>query len=153
MGSIIEGVAQMVSGTIEGDAASKANKAQYIREQNQADAAIQGARDKGAYETGKLRILNSRVVADQKVAYTNSGVDATSGTAANVQANTAALGEYDAQQAAITAAREVYGYKEGKKQSEQDYWARKTNIEAKGLTSTLGGFAKTAGGMASMGKG
>lgn len=153
MSGIFEGASQFINAPFELQSEQSASNRQYQREQAQADAAIQGAQDKGAYESGKARILSASTAAKQKVAYANSGVDPTSGTAADVQADTSALGELDAQTLAIKAAREVYGYQEGKKQSKEEWYARKGNMERKFASAELGGLAKFAASGGSLGAG
>lgn len=144
MGGVLEGGAELVGTLSQSNAALEANRTQYAREQAQADAAIQGAIDKGNYTQAKVRILNTRVQREQLSGFANAGVDARSGTAANTQANTAALGEMDAQQAAIDAAREVFGIKTGRAQSKEEYEARKKNIQRNRDFGYLGSEAKIA---------
>ena len=154
MGGLISGIvsgATDISTAIgQGKAESEANDAQLARERQQANVAIDSARERGAYESGKLRIQGAQVAAKQKVAYANSGVDATSGTAAAVQADTAALSEFDAQRASINAARDVWGFQESKKQSEEDWQMRQRNIGRKQEGQALGGLAKGIGGIFSL---
>jgi hypothetical protein len=77
-----------------------------------AERASGDALQRGAIEAGKARIAGSRLEAKQRVAYTASGVDASVGTPANVIADTAALGELDAQTVENNAAREAWGYRQ-----------------------------------------
>ncbi len=65
---------------------------------------------RGGVDAGKIRQKGSRIAEEQKVAYANSGVDSSVGTAANVQADTAAISELDAQTAKNNAAREAWGF-------------------------------------------
>lgn len=151
LGDVIGGVMQMFDG--EAAAEQVANRQQYERERKQAAVALQGAREKGAYEQGRQRILAERTLREQNVAYANSGIDATSGTAANVQANSAGLAELDSQTLAINAAREAWGIIETKRQSDDEFRNRYEASTRKQTGAILGGFSRYASGALSMGQG
>ena len=161
MGSSIGGgIANIVAGLGEVDlsekeaaAADAANHNQLRRERRQADNAIDTALQKGEFEAGRQRLYGAMLQAKQRNAYYASGVDATKGTAAAVQADSAALADRDAQQTAIDAAREVWGYKESKRQSQEEYEARKAGIANKRQAGQLGGYTKFIGGASQVGAG
>jgi hypothetical protein len=157
MGGLISG---LVSGGMDigtsleqGKADAEANELQLQRERRQANVAINSAMERGNFEAGKQRLLTSQFVAKQRQAYTASGVDASSGTTAAVQADTAALGEFDAQQISINAAREAWGYREQKTQAEENWGLNERNNNRKVTAGTLGGLSKGVAGIASLGGG
>lgn len=76
-----------------------------------ADDAAADALQRGAKEAGAVRMAGSELAAAQALAFTNSGVDASVGTAASVQSGTRARANLDALTAANNAAREAWGYK------------------------------------------
>lgn len=88
-----------------------ANDQQLANEEGYADAAAADSLHRGGTAAGLARMDASKLSAEQNVAYANSGVDASTGTAADVQASTNALGEYNAQVIANNAAREAWGHK------------------------------------------
>lgn len=147
---MISGAVQMGTSLEERNAEMTASDTQWNRERRAANVAIEGAQEKGAFESAKQRMMTSQLVAKQRQAYEASGVDSTQGTAASVQANTAALGEMDAQQVAVNAAREAWGYKEQRKQSDEEHLNRRGNIERKAAAGTIGGMAQFGKGAASL---
>lgn len=74
------------------------------------DAASDALR-RGVGEAGEYRAAGGQVASSQFVAFTNSGVDATVGTAANVIGATRAKAELEALTIENNAAREAWGYK------------------------------------------
>ena len=151
MGGIISGSYGMFAAADEASAAHAANRLQYDRDTSALTTAIESAREKGAFEQGRQRVLGTQLAAKQRTAYANSGVDATQGTAAAVQADTAALNELDSQQIAINAAREVWGYREQKKQTRENRDATSANINRKAIGQGLGAFSQALGGWLSFG--
>lgn len=106
-GSLIQGALGVDSGIQQGK-----------QDRKQADANTAAANDaateslrRGALEAGQVRSEGSQLQAKQNVAYANSGVDATVGTAATVQAATKSKAELDALTVENNAAREAWGYK------------------------------------------
>lgn len=151
MGGIIEGSVGMFMAAEQQNAELRANELKFRRDTAAADLAIESARERGAWESGKARIMGEKLGREQMVAYANSGVDASSGTAAQVQGNTAALAEMDAQQLAINAAREVYGIREQKKQMKENRELEAENIKRKAIGQGLGSYSKALGGWLSFG--
>ena len=76
-----------------------------------ANAAAADALQRGAADAGQMRQAGAQLAARQAVAYANSGVDASVGTAANVQASAAAQAELEAKTLENNAMREAFGYK------------------------------------------
>ncbi len=72
----------------------------------EADAAARGRQ-----AAGLTRMQTSQLVAKQRAAYSAGGVDASVGTAADVQTGTRALGELEAQRVQNNAMREAWGHK------------------------------------------
>lgn len=141
-GAIIQGVLSVDSSIVEGQAA----KRQADRNTQQANEAATDATNRGVLEAGGARMAGSAAAARQAVAYTASGVDATVGTAANVQAGTKALAELDALTAENNAAREAWGYrKHGMDfQTQAGIDASRRNREMVGTVLSTGGKVATA---------
>jgi hypothetical protein len=113
-----------------------------------AQRAAVDALERGAREAGQSRIDTSKLIAAQKVAYANSGVDPTVGTAANVQADTRAMGELDAKTLQNNAVREAWGYRTyGIKYQTQAQLAatRGTNQAVGTVLGGLGRFTEPVG--------
>lgn len=108
VGSMASSVVEMVANMQE--ATSQRVEAETNRDL--ADRAAADAVDRGNQLSGRTRVQVSQLVAKQRVAYANSGVDPNVGTAANVQADTAAAGELDAITRENNAAREAWGFKQ-----------------------------------------
>lgn len=151
MGGLIGGIGELATLNDSARVRDDAIDLQYGRDTAVADAGMRGARDKGAFESGRQRIYGTSLAAKQRQAYTASGVDATQGTAAAVQADTAALSELDAQRASINAARDVWGYQQAKKQAlaDRDIKRRDSNNQYTG--QLLGGVGKSVSGAMSLG--
>lgn len=150
MGSLVGGITQMATGIQQANDAEKTSAIQRNQVKQQADIAIDQARQQGAYTSGKVLVQGAQLAGQQKMAYANSGVDVTRGTAANVQANSAALNQLDAQQASINAAKQVWGYEEQKKFADQDYATRSQNINTQEGGAILGGMGKWGVGIAQL---
>lgn len=136
MGGIISGAGSMFTGlatmtTELADAESEYNAADRSLGQN-----IRVTQRKSALEAGKLRSQGSQLIARQKVAYANSGVDATVGTPASVMADTRLMSELDAQTAENNAANEVWGFKT-QRLAAKDAWDKKKTAAAIKFGSTV----------------
>jgi hypothetical protein len=105
------------------------------------------AKQLGDYEAGQLRMLGSQMISKQRTAYANSGIDATSGTAASVMADTRLMTERDARQAENNAARRVRGYREQKRQAESEYRRRIDEETYKSVGSIMGGIGDFTGSL------
>lgn len=73
----------------------------------QADDAIQ----RGNLEAGKVRKRTNKMIGDQRASFGAQGIDPASGSAANIENETSAMGELDALTAKNNAWREAWGYK------------------------------------------
>ena len=69
----------------------------------------QTVRNAGVTESSNVKLKTGTQVAAQRAAYAGSGIDVNSGSAADVQAATKSLGEYDANMTQYNAARAAYG--------------------------------------------
>jgi hypothetical protein len=83
-----------------------------IDEQNAAlaDAQAQDAIARGSVDEGRQRLATRQNIGATRAAQAASGVDISSGSAADVQASEAGLGELDALTIRNNAAREAWGY-------------------------------------------
>ena len=134
----IQGVLGVDSAIGEGKVSAK----QAQQNKDLADRAAADALARGAGEAGKMRAAGSDLAAQQMVAFANSGVDASVGTAANVQASTKAKAELEALTLENNAAREAWGYKKHGLQFETQAGidAARRNREAAGtLLGAAGG--------------
>jgi hypothetical protein len=82
------------------------------RAAQQAERQVVDAQVRGAQAAGVTRMQTSQLVAKQRQAYAAGGVDASTGTAADVQTSTRALGELEAEKVEFSAMREAWGHKE-----------------------------------------
>lgn len=104
------------------------------------------ATERGNLEAGRARLQGSQMIARQKVAYANSGVDSTVGTAANVQADTRALTELDAKTIENNAAREAWGYKKQGEKFRKELDINRSRAESQMYGTILTTVGKLASG-------
>lgn len=116
--------------------------------QNQvlAERAASDAVERGRYEAGLSRMKTSSVIAKQRVAYANSGVDATVGTPADVAADTRVIGEMDAKTIQNNAAREAWGFRTQGERFGQEMEKESERNKYKIAGTILGGLGRMAGG-------
>jgi hypothetical protein len=148
VGGIIGGASQAGMAVAQEGADLQAAVTKNRRTNLAITAGMQAAREKGDYQVQKINAQGTQLAAQQKSAYTNSGVDASSGTAAQVQANTAALSALDAQTAANNAAKEVWGFRQGRVQADENLAQESDNARRKMWGGILGGMSQFAGGAA-----
>jgi hypothetical protein len=154
MGDLIKGAGQLVMATEQSQANQTAITTQLNNDLRAANFNIADTQQRGAAEAGRIRSSGSQLAAAQKVAYANSGVDASVGTAADVQASTAALAELDAQTAKNNAALDVWKFKQQKTQARDTAKAARSANDRETAGAVLGGIASWTNGIASMaGKG
>lgn len=149
LGSMISGVGNIYSG-FQGQADAQA-AAQTEWNTNDALAQYNArlARQSGAVKEENVRVGGASTEAQQGMAYANSGVDAGVGTAAQVQANTAAQTEMDAQTQANNTARQAWGFKVQQEQAHQTYVAQTKAASNKAIGSILTGAGQIMGGFSS----
>ncbi len=113
-----------------------------------ADAGAADAQARGNRAAGQLRLEASQLGAQQKVAYAASGVDATTGTPAEVQGFTRAVGELDAITTSNNAALEAWGLRREASQHREAARFEKTRTKLKVAGSLLGGVGQGLGAVA-----
>lgn len=104
----------------------------------------------GAGETSAdwQRVRTGQAVGTQRSAQAANGIDVNSGSASQLQDDTAMLGELDALTIQNNAAREAYGYRVQAKQDLMNAAQVKTNAGNKATGSILGGFGSAFGSFA-----
>jgi hypothetical protein len=142
-GTLVGRQSELEAGTAN---ARELNRQALLEDANAVDALQQGAQ-----RAGLARMAGTALAAKQRMAYAASGVDATVGTPAQVQASTALLSEYNAQLAKNDAVRAAFRFRESaraKRLQAQDVINKLGNgwTEAVGMGSTLvGGVSKALG--------
>lgn len=110
-----------------------------ISERAAADAIL-----RGSLEADEQRKQTQQVIGSQRVAFAANGIDVNTGTAGQIQNDSAALGELDALTIANNAAREAYGYQvQAMDQRQQGKLARYSG-KMEMIGSILGGAEKAA---------
>lgn len=89
----------------------KANQALANYNANVAEYQADDAIKRGVVAAGRRRLQTKQVIGEQRVNLASQGVDVNEGSAVDVQANAAYLGELDAVTIQNNAAREAWGYK------------------------------------------
>lgn len=139
------GLTMMAGGTaFSAVGSSKAGKAnQRLAEANAAVAEIQAADaiQRGEIEEGIHRTKVKGIIGSQRAAFAAAGVDVNSGSAVDVQADSAKFGELDALTIRTNAAREAWGYKVGA----EDMRARGKIARNQGDSQALGTIVSAAG--------
>jgi hypothetical protein len=107
------------------------------------------ARIRGAQETGAARTVATHRTGEARALAAASGVDPSQGSAGDIVAATAALGELDALTIQSNAAREAWGHEA---QSEMNLEAAKAKRK-QGRLGALGGFLSTGAKAFGMGGG
>lgn len=121
-------------------------QAQSLQNRDQANFAAADAVDRGNQQVGRIRKQGTDLVAAQRGAYANSGVDPTVGTAADVQADTATITEQDARTATNNAAREAWGFRQQAAKFEQEKRLEESRNNAKQAGTWLTALGRLAGG-------
>jgi hypothetical protein len=106
---------------------------------------------RGAREAGRLRMLGAQNNETQKVGYAASNVDPTSGTAAAVQADSAAMTELDAQTVKNNAAREAWGFRLQGVQGGKNLQTKLGSVQRAQYGSIATGLGQFTSGAAGMG--
>lgn len=124
----------------------KSRDAELAQNARLAQMAALDAMARGNTEAGRVRMQGTQLARKQFVAYANSGVDPTQGTAARTQEQTAALSELDAQTVQNNAAREAWGFKAKASEFERE---RKNATQRTGMrmaATVLGTVGRMQGG-------
>lgn len=109
--ALVLGLGSLVVNAAGAASESDAREKEALANQKLADDAAVDALDRGRLEAGFTRAAGTQLQSSQRVAYQASGVDQSFGTAANVQADTAAHIELQARTIENNAAREAWGFK------------------------------------------
>jgi hypothetical protein len=114
VGSAIAGIGMQAYGQIKGGRAAQtaANAAAEREEFNAglADQAAGDARARGAEEAGRFRAGVRSLIGSQRAGFAGQGVKVGQGSARDVTADAAHLGELDARQIVANAEREAWGF-------------------------------------------
>lgn len=91
--------------------AGEFNAAQYETNAKLASMQAQDAIQRGDIEANRKMMETRRMIGAQRAGYAAQGVDVAGGSAADVQADTAAIGALDAQTIRTNALKEAWGYR------------------------------------------
>ena len=121
-----------------------------MAEQNAAykEAAAQDAEKRGAVEADRYRRQVGQLIGTQRTGFAANGIDVNSGTAAEIQDDTAAFGEFDALTIANNAAREAWGYRVGAQNDLMNGRMAQSNARSAATGSILGGVGSAFGSFA-----
>lgn len=121
-----------------------------MAEQNAAykEAAAQDAEKRGAVEADRYRRQVGQLIGSQRTGFAANGIDVNSGTAAEIQDDTAAFGEFDALTIANNAAREAWGYRVGAQNDLMNGRMAQSNARSAATGSILGGVGSAFGSFA-----
>lgn len=121
-----------------------------MAEQNAAykEAAAQDAEKRGAVDADRYRRQVGQLIGEQRTGFAANGIDVNSGTAAEIQDDTAAFGEFDALTIANNAAREAWGYRVGAQNDLMNGRMAQSNARSAATGSILGGVGSAFGSFA-----
>jgi hypothetical protein len=121
-----------------------------MAEQNAAykEAAAQDAEKRGAVEADRYRRQVGQFIGSQRTGFAANGIDVNSGTASEIQDDTAAFGEFDALTIANNAAREAWGYRVGAQNDLMNGRMAQSNAKSAATGSILGGVGSAFGSFA-----
>lgn len=112
------------------------------------EAAAQDAERRGAVEADRYRRQVGQLIGSQRTGFAANGIDVNSGTAAEIQDDTAAFGEFDALTIANNAAREAWGYRVGAQNDLMNGRMAQSNARSAATGSILGGVGSAFGSFA-----
>jgi len=112
------------------------------------EAAAQDAEKRGAVEADRYRRQVGQLIGTQRSGFAANGIDVNSGTAAEIQDDTAAFGEFDALTIANNAAREAWGYRVGAQNDLMNGRMAQSNAKSAATGSILGGVGSAFGSFA-----
>lgn len=138
-------------------AVSSYEQGKYLNKVAKVNAGISERAGRDAVKRGNIdadeqRQQTGQVLGAQRTAFAANGVDVNSGSAGQVQNDTAALGELDALTLVNNAAREAYGYQVQAMDQRQQGKLAKYQGKMDAIGSILGGAEKAAS-MGMFGKG
>lgn len=120
MGGIIQGIGTIATAQSNASAQAWAAAQQEGNTEKLISAKEAANESASAAAQSKARMQGTQMVAAQRFGYANSGIDEKTGTAAQVQGNTAAAAELDAQTIKNNAAREAWGLGLQRTQAQQN---------------------------------
>ncbi len=112
------------------------------------EAAAVDAEKRGAVQADQYRRQVGQMIGTQRAGFAANGIDVNSGTAAEIQDDTAAIGEFDALTIANNAAREAWGYRVGAQNDLSNATMARKNAKSSASGSILGGVGGAASSMA-----
>jgi hypothetical protein len=147
---LMAGGAAMSAGAQRASGKAQQRLAEYNAQvgEVQADDAIARGRE----DEGRHRVAVRGLIGSQRAALAASGVDVNSGTASEIQEDTARQGELDALTIRLNAAREAWGYKvqAGDSRARGAYARAEGNMQALGtIVSAAGSYANSRWGFGS----
>lgn len=157
-GKVANDVIQFVGDMFAFDATTKSYQYQMAQADENARIAAAAARDalvRGGLIEGSIRMRGSAMNSEARAAFAASGIDASSGTAADIQATTTTMSEFDAHLAQNNTLREAMGYRLQQKRFQEersnlvDEWSAKNaqySLNQIGTMIKFGFDAASAGG-------
>lgn len=129
------------------NAYSSYEQGKYLDKVSKVNAGVseQAAKDalaRGTIEADDMRRQTDRTIGTQRTAFAANGIDVNTGSAGQIQNDTAALGELDALTILNNAAREAYGYKVQAIDQRQQGKLAKYQGKMEAFGSILGGAEK-----------
>lgn len=133
-----------------GQVASQRQQARAVTSQSDFDARLaklnaEDAIARGQQAESRHRLQVRGMVGSQRAALAAQGLDISSGTALDIQSETAYMGELDAQTIRNNAAREAYGIKTNSMLSQMAARNTARNLRAQSFDTLLTGAGKTYG--------
>lgn len=122
----------------------------FMGEQNAGykELAAQDAEKRGSVDADRYRRQVTQMIGSQRAGFAAGGIDVNSGTAAEIQDDTAAFGEFDALTIANNAAREAWGYRVGAQNDRLNARMAVSNAKSSATGSILGGVGSAFGSFA-----
>jgi hypothetical protein len=114
------------------------------------EMAAQDAEKRGAVQADQYRRQVGQLIGSQRSGFAANGIDVNSGTAAEIQDDTAAFGEFDALTIANNAAREAWGYRVGAENDRLNARMAQSNAKGAAAGSILGGVGSAFGSFGGM---
>lgn len=139
-GAILGAGIGAIGGVLDAQEEQAALRRNAILARMAATSAIQ----RGGILASNVRTAGGKLRGSQQAAFAASGVAVGQGSAADVDVETAALVERDAQIIQANAAMEAFGFRERERQFEQDIRGSKRRATIGGIQSVLGGSANVA---------
>lgn len=143
-----------VQGVMGAQAAKKAGDAQASADMQNAQYADMAANDsvkRGGMSEDQQRLQTAAAIGTQRAGFAANGVDVNSGSAANIQDDTAQLGEFDALTIRNNAAREAWGYRTQSQTYRDSAKTALSSAKNNMFGSLLGAGAQGASAYAKMG--